>query len=284
MQMRTTDLAMEAHESWRRAQREAQEHPGIHLETMQLAGLPVQKLEIRDEAGAQALGKPRGIYYTMELEKAHLRHETQDAAKALAEVLRGVVQREGTVLVAGLGNRLVTPDALGPETVRHLLVTAHLGLNSLRPVAAFAPGVQSMTGMDSTQLVRSAAQAAGASCILAVDALAASSPDRLARVVQVTDAGITPGSGVGNARDELTERALGIPVIAIGVPLVITGAAVREALGGRARCFDDLVMADTQIDVQVRRMAWLLARAVNFALQDALTWEEMLDLMGDSIM
>lgn len=150
----------------------------------------------------------------------------------MAESLRPLLPERGPALVVGLGNRAVTPDLIGPLAVDHLLVTRHLveqvpeHFGDLRPVAAAAPGVLASTGMESSLVAQALAQRLHPSCVIAVDALASRSLDRLCRTVQLSDAGVVPGSGVGNHRDPLDRDSLGIPVFTVGVPTVVDGTTL----------------------------------------------------------
>ena len=205
----------------------------------------VSHIEILDEQGERALGKPKGNYITLTFDLPWLMDEdARDSlceilSRRLSEMLWRAAPGAKTVLVAGLGNRRITADAVGPETVDRITVTKHL--QTLDPslfrqvgqlaVAALAPGVLGDTGVEAAELVAQAAQAVKPDAVIAVDALAARNVDRLGRTVQLSDCGISPGSGVGNRRMALTKSTLGVPVIALGVPMVVNSSTlVRDAL------------------------------------------------------
>ncbi len=258
-----TDLAVEAAGTLTQAQ-------GVgHRERME-DGVPVTEVEISTPQAAQRLGKAPGHYVTVDLGPTRRREVAafRRSAHVLAGELRRLLPDEGAVLVVGLGNRAMTPDRLGPLCCDHLLVTRHLvnqlpgQFGLLRPVAALAPGVLGETGVESALVAEAVAERADSVCIIAVDALAATSLERLCATVQLTDTGISPGSGVGNHRAGLTRETLGMPVVALGMP------TVAEAHGG---CF----VTPRDIDVQVAQCAKLTATAINLALQPRLTMEDL---------
>ena len=215
-----TDLAVEAHALWRRRAGETAELTGVSAGETACEGLPLTHVEILDEEGARTLGKPRGRYFTLDVSALWQREEGafRRCALAVAEILEPLIPKEGPVLVAGLGNRAMTPDALGPRTVDQLLVTRHLGelVPGLRPVAALAAGVLGDTGMEAAEWVRGGAEHIRPAGVIVIDALAAGDLERLCSSIQISDAGLTPGSGVGNHRKALDRDSLGVPVVSIG--------------------------------------------------------------------
>lgn len=226
---RKTDLAMEAHEL------AGGNLPGIRTEETTLKGLPLTRVEILNEEGAELVGKPVGTYLTLSLPRPlRDREEILTAGRAVAALLCSLstLPERGLALVAGLGNRAITPDALGPGVVDSLFVTRHLidslpeTFAGLRPVAAVAPGVAGNTGLESGEQVAALAARLKPACLLAVDALAARRQERVCRTIQIADTGLTPGSGVGNPRLALNRETLGIPVFSIGVPTVVDAATL----------------------------------------------------------
>ena len=186
----------------------------------------------------------------------------------------------------GLGSRTVTPDLIGPSAVDHLLVTRHLvegipeHFGSLRPVAASAPGVLASTGMESSLIAQALAGELRPACVVAVDALASRSLERLCRTVQIADTGITPGSGVGNHRMGLTRDTLGVPVVAVGVPTVVDGATLAADLLGTDSLPDlgegkDLLVTPKDIDSQVNDLAKVIGFGLSMALQPGISLEEL---------
>lgn len=232
---RKIDLALEAKELWENSAEKTTALSGIKAEEKTLFGYALTRVEILNKAGEEALGKPCGVYLTLSLpELPQEREDIYAAAQAVAAMLMELpsLPQTGTALVAGLGNRQVTPDALGPQTVDHLLVTRHLTtempeiFGAFRAVSALAAGVMGTTGMESGELIGGVIEKLKPSCLIAVDALAARKQDRVCRTIQVSDTGIVPGSGVGNARMALDEHSLGIPVVAVGVPTVVDAATL----------------------------------------------------------
>ena len=290
-----TDLAVEAHQLWRRQAGESAALPGVAAGQEALEGLPVTHVEILDETGAQALGKPVGRYYTLDVSALWRREEDapRRCAQAAAKLLAPLLPEEGPILVAGLGNRAMTPDALGPLTADHLLVTRPLGelLPGLRPVAALAAGVLGDTGVEAAEWIRGTAERIHPVAVVAVDALAAGDLDRLCSSVQISDVGLIPGSGVGNHRKALTEEVLGVPVISVGVPTVVDAATVAvhileeagkppedcAALRGRG---SKLFVTPDGIDRQIRELSAVLARGVSLALQPGLAYEDLEALLA----
>ena len=291
MRIRRTDLAMEARELWQEQAGKADALPGVEARDGLRDGIPVNTVRVLDRQGEQALGKPQGTYITLTLEGLASREEgvfprcVQAVAAELTELLQPV-PKDGLVLVAGLGNRAITPDAVGPKVHQNTLVTRHLvrqmpeHFGALRPVASLAAEVMGATGMESGELVRAVCEKLRPACVVAVDALASRSLKRLCRTVQLTDTGITPGSGVGNHRMGLTRDTLGAPVIALGVPTVVDGATLAADLLGldelpsldRDR---DLLVTPKDIDSQVNDLAKVIGYGLSIALQPGLGLEEL---------
>ena len=198
---------------------------------------------------------------------------TPEVAELLGGILTELMDLEegSSVLVVGLGNEAMTPDAIGPLTARGLLVTRHLRqqlpelFSSLRPVSALVPGVLGTTGMESAEIVKSVVKATRPDRVLVVDALAAAEQDRLCRVLQVTDAGIVPGSGVGNSRAAFSRKTLGVPVAAVGVPTVLDAGTKTEPL----------LVTPRDIDARVRRLSSLISTGIHKALFPDWTNEEI---------
>lgn len=291
MDVRRTDLALEARELWQESAQKTTDLPGVRARETRREDLPVTVVEILDQEGAQALGKPEGRYVTVTLEGLAAREEGifARAVRAVAgelEALMSGVPEDGLVLVAGLGNRAITPDAIGPRVHDCTLVTRHLvgrmpeQFGHLRPVASVAAEVMGSTGLESRELVASVCQSIRPCCVIAVDALASRSLDRLCRTVQLADTGISPGSGVGNHRAALDEESLGVPVLAIGVPTVVEGATLAADLLGCDRLPQsapgrDILVTPRDIDRQVADLSKILGYAISMALQPGLGLEEL---------
>lgn len=281
-----TDLAVEAIEN----HKSAAALPHVRQSDRTLEGFAVHEVRILSEDAAREIGKPQGRYLTLELDALIRREEDAfpRACKALSTLLRELLPRpnDGPVLIAGLGNRMITPDAIGPQTADHVIATRHLVAQSpaifadWRPVSALAPGVLGQTGVETGEVICGVLDRVRPAAVIAVDALAAGRLSRLLRTVQLADTGITPGAGVGNARTALNEETLGVPVIAVGVPTVVDGATLAHEISsqlGQPDCeaLDDLsqpVMITTRdIDREVADISRMLGYAVNMALHPHLS-------------
>ena len=233
-----TDLALEAHEMYR--QSETKEHaPGVMVEEEELGKITVTRVRIENHQGQKALGKPIGTYVTLEIPS--LIHKEQEiferAISALAKEIEHLcsVDEDAPVLVVGLGNRMITADALGPKVVESLLVTRHMFelmpqeiKDGVRPVSALSPGVLGLTGIETSEIIKGVVEKVHPSLVIAIDALASRRLDRISTTIQIANTGITPGAGIGNVRKGLTEETLGVPVIAIGVPTVVDAATMAS--------------------------------------------------------
>lgn len=258
----------------------------------------VTVVKITSRAGEAALERPKGTYITVELGSVLRREKEsfQNAVACISEYLRDMLRfgDKLPVLVAGLGNREVTPDAIGPLTADHILVTRHMlreapeTFASFRPVSATVPGVLGTTGVESAETVRALAERIGAAAVIAVDALAARETSRLCSTLQISDTGIAPGSGIGNRRCALNEKTIGCPVIALGVPTVTDAATMASDLFARAgmdveeetlrKVSTGMIVTSGDIDRRVREIARVLAYAVNGALHADLSLEDLTDL------
>ena len=281
-----TDLAVEAIEN----HKTAAALPHVRQSDRTLEGFAVHEVRILSEDAAREIGKPQGRYLTLELDALIRREEDAfpRACKALSTLLRELLPRpnDGPVLIAGLGNRMITPDAIGPQTADHVIATRHLVSQSpevfadWRPVSALAPGVLGQTGVETGEVICGVLDRVRPAAVIAVDALAAGRLSRLLRTVQLADTGITPGAGVGNARAALNEETLGVPVIAVGVPTVVDGATLAHEISsqlGQPACeaLDDLsqpVMITTRdIDREVADISRMIGYAVDMALHPHLS-------------
>ncbi len=249
---------------------------GVRASEESRNGFDVTVVEILDEEGEKALCKPIGKYLTLGLEPLVGRASDafEDAANLLADLIRellGPDSGKGT-LVAGLGNDEMTPDAVGPLAVNSVIATRHLKRGMPEDFAGFSnvcavkPGVLGATGIESAELLRSACSAADPARLIAVDALASASLDRLCRTVQLTDAGIVPGSGVGNDRAAVNKASLGLPVLAIGVPTVVDASAFSDSPNAAG-----MFVTPRDIDSSVRDVAKLIGYGINLALHEGLT-------------
>ena len=303
-----TDLALEAREMMTEEVRSSVS--GIAVQERQTGDIKVTRVRVETESASRALGKKQGTYVTFEL-RGGIGKDAQTERQLiglLAREVQAMIPQEGTVLVVGLGNRSSTPDALGPRTVEGVFVTRHMrqmmtdeALQSVRSVCSFAPGVLGVTGIETAEILRGVAQHVQPAVVIAVDALASSSSERVATTLQLSDTGIHPGSGVGNRRFGIDEESMGVPVIAIGVPTVIyastialdilhgleqTGqVACRFARGERVtedrrrailrdnmpERLSRLMVTPRDIDSLIADMARIIARSINKALYPSMT-------------
>lgn len=287
-----TDLACEAHELTKSAVN-LDKIDGVTAVRLERGGFNVTKVTVENENGAQSIGKPIGTYTTVDI-GALLRREEDaflNAVHIIADSLRELIpdNAESSVLVAGLGNDSITPDAIGPLTVKNVMVTRHVKeklpeyFGSYRSVSALRPGVLGTTGIESGELIRSAAENVKPDMIIAVDALASRRLDRLCSTVQISDSGITPGSGIGNSRNALNEDTLGVPVIAVGVPTVVDAATLAiDLMEERGLDAPDslnelsgVIVTPKEIDQRVSDISKLVGYAINIALHDDLTIEDV---------
>ena len=211
-----------------------------------------------DSARAAAYGKSEGRYVTLETDAitGYSPRDKTRLARVLAGQLAALLPARKNLLVVGLGNANMTADALGAEVCRDIFVESGR-------VRTLCPGVAGNTGIESYDIVKGVADRIKPSAVIAVDSLAAASTARVCRVIQLCDAGITPGSGVSNHRERLSERTLGVPVVAIGVPLVVYASTIIRDAGGDEEGFESLIVTPKDIDLLVREAAAVVCRAIN---------------------
>ena len=303
-----TDLALEARESF---EEDDVKIRGVRIEEEDDEELEIHttRVVIETENGAKTMGKPVGTYITMEAPNMSAPDEDyhREISQKLAEHLKSLMgEGEKSVLIVGLGNRDVTPDALGPQVIQNLKITRHiikeygkagmirefgaasLGEEQRNPVSGIVPGVMAQTGMETLEIIRGVVKETHPDLIIAVDALAARSTRRLNRTIQITDTGINPGSGVGNHRNGLNKQVLGIPVIAIGVPTVVDAATiVNDTMESLIHALDmedyaqkyqlikeripshlnTMFVTPKDIDETVKRLSYTISEGLNLALQ-----------------
>ena len=274
-----TDMADEAHRLWQESCDKRTELSGVRAGKFLLYGLEISKTEILDEEGEHAIGKARGKYYCLSLPRLFDRgaEDFGNTSSALSQLIKSCAGDSfDTVLVAALGNPDITPDALGNMAASSTLVTRHLDREEFpqfKSLALCRPGVLGTSGMESAAQVKTLCSLVKPELVIAVDALAGSDAKRLCRCIQISNAGISPGSGVGNDRQELSRASLGVPVIAIGMPTVIEPAH----LGGSELC--DMFMTPRSIDSLVRNAGRLIGYAINMAVH-GLSIEDIDSLVG----
>lgn len=307
-----TDLAVEAHDLLRG--QAGADIPGVRTETEVHGQTTISRVFIETEEGSRRMGRLPGRYITLDCPDLRERNRTlqTEVATLTANELRRLLQLgpQDQVLVVGLGNGQATPDALGPRMIDSLLVTRHLRpyvpedlRGDLRGVAAIAPGVLGITGIETYEVVHGLVQHVRPDVVICVDALAARAVSRLCTSIQMADSGIAPGSGIGNRRQALNQETLGVPVFAIGVPTVVHALTVAsDAIDALAAHGDlgighqwhgspeqkrqllfshisadlgELIVTPKEIDRMVSDMAHLLAEALNQALHPDMTREEL---------
>lgn len=283
-----TDLALEAREN---LDKSGEELNGIQIQEEEDSQnhIHTTTVTIKTEKGAKAIGKPVGCYVTMEVPDLGSEDEGyhREISEVLAQRLKSLHKnRVGSVLLVGLGNRNVTPDALGPLVMDNLKITRHLfkefGLTEegKNQVSALVPGVMAQTGMETLEIIRGVVDETRPDMVIVVDALAARSIKRLNRTIQISDAGIHPGSGVGNHRCRLNHETLGVPVIAIGVPTVVDAATIVYDAIGQTELEEDQVqdlreqmapglntmfVTPKDIDETVKKVSYTISEALNIA-------------------
>ena len=267
-----TDLAVEA------TLNRAENLNGVRQSEFEKNGLKVIKTKLPKSAES-LIGKKAGDYVTVYSKELFSGAESEKYIEVLAELLRDMIKSEsGLVLVVGLGNEHITPDALGPQVCEKILATRHLSeltpeiCEDLRAVASLATGVLGQTGIESAEIIKAVCDKIKPSAVIAVDALAASDVERLLTTVQFSNTGIQPGAGVLNKRAELSQNTLGVPVIALGVPTVVDAYSIKETSGEKRAT---LMVTPKDIDIKIKRAAEILALAVNSALQERLSVEEI---------
>lgn len=250
-----TDLAVEENE---RIQRKKKAVRGVAVEEehFEEEDISIITVRIETENGAKEMGKPKGTYITLEASAMAEDDEGyhREISLKLAEVLKRLIpaeKEELSILVAGLGNRMVTPDALGPQVADNLCITRHIikefgkfayENEHVQHISAIVPGVMAQTGMESREIIAGIIHEVKPDYLIVVDALAARSARRLGRTIQITDTGINPGSGVGNHRHSITKETIGIPVIAIGIPTVVEAATIVH--DSMSTLIDELAQSD----------------------------------------
>ena len=292
-----TDLAVEIRESFG-------ESPisGI-VDTKETYGnVTVSKIRITDEKGAASMGKPIGTYVTIDVPSFTKDSDLFDGRiDIVAREISALIPKDGPVLVIGLGNSEITPDALGPKTASYIFATRHIqgeiaksiGFNKLRAASVLAPGVLGQTGIETGEIVKSIADSIAPSCAIIIDALASRSLNRLGRTVQISDTGINPGSGVGNHRAAINSETVGIPVISIGVPTIVDAATLSADIAAAAGMDDPerlysraapigsaMMVTPREIDLFIVRAARLVAMGINCALNPHIDTADMYALVS----
>lgn len=299
-----TDLAIEAHEMCSKEKAEETDISGVKVLEEEEDGIFVTVIEITNKQGEKELGKPVGKYITIEAPKMKFSDDVgQRACNIIAEKIRELcrISEDTKTLVVGLGNDMITPDALGPEVVSQLMVTNHIKTymeelldENYSSVCAIVPGVLGTTGIETTDIIKGVADKINPHIVICVDALATRSVNRISTTIQISDTGISPGSGVENKREEISQKSIGCKVISIGVPTVVDAATiasdsidaaiekseelseilnhtdrreiVKKALLGSEK---NMMVTPKDIDLVIKRAAKVVADGINLALHNA---------------
>ena len=289
-----SDLALERKELLK------DECTGVSSEENHFGDIKITRITVENDEGARRIGKPCGTYTTIELPCISQQSENdEDARTAISVELTRLLPKDGPVLVAGLGNSDITPDALGPKTIEKILATRHIsgelsrsiGLGELRPVAAVSPGVLGKTGIETAEILSGIVGRVCPSAVIVIDALASRRLERLGKTVQISNTGIAPGSGVGNRRSEISAASLGVPVISMGVPTVVDALTLAHDIllddddkddkseKSSAKVFPsaaEMMVTPREIDTVISGAAQLMALGINCTLHPHLTPEELL--------
>ena len=291
MERARTDLALEARNEYmeKYARVHKGEADGVTFCERSENGIKISEIEILSEEGARAVGRDMGKYVTLEFSDITSADYSSFSSlcSLCARELRALAGGAKSALICGIGNAKMSADELGPRALGHVLVTRALKIRSPEifeksgfcEVSAIAAGVGADTGFCAADIIRAAVKTAKPEVVIAIDALAARESARLCKTVQICTSGISPGSGVGNARSRLDEKSVGAPVISLGVPTVVDAATlVRDASGegAEAKSFAGLFVCPADIDVQSAKLARLLGFAVNLALHKGYPPEEMM--------
>lgn len=303
MSLIRTDLAVEARE----IAQGAGTLEGVESQEEKHGEVTLSRVKVLNEKGEKAIGKPVGTYVTVDVPNLG---EAEDeiffsALDAVAGELASMLKPigDGEVLVAGLGNASMTPDAIGPRCIKNILVTRHVagelskisGFENLRRVAAVAPGVLGQTGVEAGEMLKALVAKINPVAVIVVDALASRRASRLGRTVQMADTGIVPGSGVNNARFAVDKNTLGVPVISVGVPTVVDAATIAVDLMSGAgidtdeqqrdrlrTCMgnDPMFVTPRFVDTIVEHASRLTGLAINKALNPSISLEDMTALIS----
>lgn len=247
------------------------------------------KIKITSKEGEERIGKPIGTYITVEFPEIYKINDYSNLKKAIIKALSILLPSGGkNLLIAGLGNTDITPDAVGPFTAKKILATRHIsgqfaesiGLKGLKSVSVIAPGVLGQTGIEVSELIKSTAQTVKPDAVIVIDALASKSTDRLFKTVQLSDTGISPGSGVKNSRQEISEKTVGVPVIAVGVPTVVDAETLAFELTNKdPEKNSDMFVTPKEVDLLCDRISEILSLALNVFLQPEIDEDIILGLV-----
>ena len=293
-----TDLAVERHEI-----AGSEDIDGIEINKYDDGGVTVTEIKVTNENGSRALDKPLGSYVTVEVTPFSKASDLfSHQLTVLSEQIKKLIPDSGLVLIAGLGNKTITPDALGPRAAELIFATRHIGaelrksigMENIRNAAVIIPGVLGKTGVETGEIIESVARKVKPCAVIVIDALASRRLERLGTTVQMATSGVVPGSGVGNARSRIDEQTLGIPVLSVGVPTVVDAATLASDLIEQAGYAADgaefekllkpigerIMVTPKEIDLMIERAAQLVAMSINCALQPELDPKDILAIVS----
>ncbi len=264
---------------------------GIRRRIRKSSACTITEIIVDDILAGLKIGKSKGRYITIETDRLSAHPEDfAEQSMNIADEISALIPDKERLLVVGLGNETITPDALGPKTASRIIATRHvaeqntgseLSKLNLNSVSVLAAGVMGQTGIESSEIIFALCGKVNPTCIIAVDALACNDISRLGTTIQITDSGISPGSGVQNRRKELSRETLGVPVIAIGVPTVVDMHSIVHNITGNppANHLPNMMVTPRDIDKLIERTSHLLAYSINRAAQPGLSGEDILSLM-----
>lgn len=276
---------------------------GIEINKYDDGGVTVTEIKVTNENGSRALDKPLGSYVTVEVTPFSKASDLfSHQLTVLSEQIKKLIPDSGLVLIAGLGNKTITPDALGPRAAELIFATRHIGaelrksigMENIRNAAVIIPGVLGKTGVETGEIIESVARKVKPCAVIVIDALASRRLERLGTTVQMATSGVVPGSGVGNARSRIDEQTLGIPVLSVGVPTVVDAATLASDLIEQAGYAADgaefekllkpigerIMVTPKEIDLMIERAAQLVAMSINCALQPELDPKDILAIVS----
>ena len=258
---------------------------GVYQNIETINNLKIIRIKIQTQEGSDRLGRPIGNYITLESPHLLMPEKIDSIQSVLTKELDKFISDKKSVLIIGLGNKNITPDDIGPSTAENIIASRHfkgeleksLGLLELRSVSVIAPGVLGQTGIETAEIIKSISNEIKPDLVIAIDALAARSLDRLGTTIQLTDSGISPGSGVENKRAEISEKTLNVPVVAIGIPTVVDmqTIALDICAKGLSKASQSMMVTPRNIDQIISRSSLLLSGAINQALFPSLSAEEL---------
>lgn len=272
-----TDLVLETCEILKETNFDISKFSGVFTEEYVDNSCNVTKVSILNDDGSKKIGKPIGDYYTIDIENKN----TQDIIYCITNILKKLVHNNKKFLIAGIGNKNITPDALGSFVIDNTVATRHLinleYFKHLNEVSAIATNVLGKTGIETSAIIKNICQDVKPSCIMAIDALTAKNPSRLGNVIQISNTGLTPGSGIGNDRLAIDYNNLGVMVIAIGVPTVITGKTLAYSISKTADFskYEDIIVTPKDIDTIIKKTSKIIALAINKTINSSLDEEDI---------